>query len=76
MYLQQTWRKQMSYNLIKPDFMTYDEVRTRVPYSRVHLYRLEEQGDFPKRKRIGANRVAWVRAEVEQWLAERMEGQS
>jgi predicted DNA-binding transcriptional regulator AlpA len=66
----------MSYHPIKPDFMMSDEVEARVPYSRAHLYRLEDQGEFPKRKRIGANRVAWVRAEIERWLAERMEDES
>ena len=63
----------MSYNPMKSDFMLSDEVVARVPYSRAHLYRPEDQGDFPKRKRIGANRIAWVRTEVEQWLAQRME---
>jgi prophage regulatory protein len=66
----------MTYNTVKPDFMLSDEVVARVPYSRAHLYRLEDQGEFPKRKRIGANRIAWIRTEVEQWLAERMEGLS
>ncbi len=61
---------------IKPEFILASELLARVPYSRAHLYRLEEQDDFPKRKRIGANRVAWARAEVEQWLSERMEGLS
>jgi predicted DNA-binding transcriptional regulator AlpA len=66
----------MAYNEVKSDFMMSDEVDARVPYSRAHLYRLEDQGEFPKRKRIGANRVAWVRAEIERWLADRMESQS
>jgi len=66
----------MAYNEVKSDFMMSDEVDARVPYSRAHLYRLEDQGEFPKRKRIGANRVAWVRAEIEQWLADRMEDES
>ena len=66
----------MSYNAVKSDFMMSDEVDARVPYSRAHLYRLEDQGAFPKRKRIGANRIAWKRSEVEQWLSDRMEGQS
>lgn len=66
----------MAYYEVKSDFMMSDEVDARVPYSRAHLYRLEDQGEFPKRKRIGANRVAWVRAEIERWLADRMEGQS
>ena len=65
----------MAYNEVKSDFMMSDEVDARVPYSRAHLYRLEDQGEFPKRKRIGANRIAWVRAEIEQWLAKRMEGE-
>jgi len=65
----------MAYNEVKSDFMMSDEVDARVPYSRAHLYRLEDQGEFPKRKRIGANRIAWVRAEIEQWLAMRMEGE-
>jgi prophage regulatory protein len=34
---------------------------------------LEAQGDFPRRIRIGANRIAWLRDEVEQWLADRVE---
>lgn len=59
-----------------PEFILESELLVRVPYSRTHLYRLEDKGTFPKRKRIGANRVAWIRAEVEQWLAERMEDQS
>jgi len=66
----------MSYHPVKPDFMMSDEVEARVPYSRAHLYRLEDQGAFPKRKRIGANRIACKRSEVEEWLAERLEGQS
>ena len=65
----------MAYNKVKSDFMMSDEVDARVPYSRAHLYRLEDQGEFPKRKRIGANRIAWVRAEIEQWLAQRLEGE-
>ena len=66
----------MAYNEVKSDFMMSDEVEARVPYSRAHLYRLEDQGAFPKRKRIGANRIAWKRAEVEEWLSMRMGDQS
>ena len=66
----------MKQHVVQSELMLAPEVDARVPYSRAHLYRLEDQGEFPKRKRIGANRVAWVRAEIEQWLSERMEGQS
>ena len=63
----------MKPQFVQSDLMLADEVDARIPYSRAHLYRLEDQDDFPKRKRIGANRIAWVRTEVEQWLAQRME---
>jgi prophage regulatory protein len=66
----------MKQHVVQSELMLAPEVEARVPYSRAHLYRLEDQGEFPKRKRIGANRIAWVRDEVERWLADRMEGQS
>ena len=66
----------MKQHVVQSELMLAPEVDARVPYSRAHLYRLEDQGEFPKRKRIGANRIAWKRCEVEQWLSERMEGQS
>ena len=66
----------MKQHVVQSELMLAPEVDARVPYSRAHLYRLEDQGAFPKRKRIGANRIAWKRSEVEQWLSERMEGQS
>ena len=66
----------MKQHVVQSELMLAPEVDARVPYSRAHLYRLEDQGEFPKRKRIGANRIAWVRDEVERWLSERMEGQS
>jgi len=66
----------MNYHLTQSDLMLAHEVDARVPYSRAHLYRLENQGEFPKRRRIGRNRIAWVRAEVEKWLSDKMEVQS
>lgn len=66
----------MTYQLSQSDLMLSPEVDVRIPYSRAHLYRLESQGEFPKRRRIGRNRIAWVRAEVEQWLSDKMEEQS
>lgn len=63
----------MKPQFVQSDLMLADEVDARIPYSRAHLYRLEDQGEFPKRRRIGPNRVAWIRTEVEQWLATRME---
>jgi prophage regulatory protein len=43
-----------------------------IPYSFQHIARLEKAGKFPKRIRLGQNRVAWVMAEVEAWIDERL----
>ncbi|MDP6270253.1 MAG: AlpA family phage regulatory protein [Alphaproteobacteria bacterium] len=40
--------------------------------SAVHLWRLERAGKFPRRVHLGANRVAWVEAEIDDWIAERL----
>jgi prophage regulatory protein len=43
-----------------------------VPYSFVHIARLEQAGAFPKRVQLGKCRVAWVAEEVEAWIEERV----
>ena len=37
------------------------------------IYQLESERRFPCRVRIGARAVGWVEAEVQQWLAGRIE---
>lgn len=32
------------------------------------IWRMERKGEFPKRKQISRNRVAWVFADIQQWL--------
>jgi prophage regulatory protein len=43
-----------------------------VPYSFAHIARLEAAGQFPKRIRLGACRVAWLAEEVQHWIDERV----
>ena len=43
-----------------------------VPYSVAHIARLEAAGQFPKRIRLGACRVAWLSEEVQSWIDERV----
>ena len=43
-----------------------------VPYSRQHVGRLEEAGQFPKRVRLGQARVAWVMDEIQAWIDQRL----
>lgn len=48
------------------------ELTKLVKYSTQHIARLEKAGQFPKRLRLGQNRVAWVQAEIEDWIEERL----
>ena len=43
-----------------------------IPYSFVHIARLERAGAFPQRIKLGQCRVAWLAEEVEEWIAERV----
>jgi prophage regulatory protein len=43
-----------------------------VPYSFAHIARLEATGQFPKRIKLGACRVAWLAEEVQSWIDERV----
>jgi len=45
------------------------EVMRRVSLGRSTIYDHMKQGRFPKARRIGTRRSAWVEAEVDQWIA-------
>ena len=45
------------------------ELLSMVPYTIQHIYRLEKFGRFPRRVRLGTNRVAWVHTEILAWMA-------
>lgn len=44
-----------------------------IPFCRVHLGRLVKAGKFPAPIRLSTNRVAWRRADIEEWLKTRPE---
>ena len=46
------------------------ERRHMIPYSDMHIWRLEKAGRFPKRIRIGKNRVGWSFQELQEWIGE------
>jgi prophage regulatory protein len=48
--------------------LRFPTVRERTGLSRSTIWRLERHGDFPKHRRISANVVAWVEAEVTSWI--------
>jgi prophage regulatory protein len=43
-------------------------LKTMQPYSRQHILRLEKAGLWPKRVRLGNNRIGWVYDEIEAHL--------
>lgn len=47
------------------------EVRRRTALSDSTLDRLERQGDFPRRRRLGPYSVGWLEDEVARWIEER-----
>jgi len=53
--------------------LSLEQIRHLIPYSASQIYRLERQDRFPRRLRIGPNRVAWLEDEVEAWLQERID---
>ena len=47
------------------------ERRQLVPYSDVHIWRKEKAGTFPKRIKLGPNRVGWSLQEILDWIEDR-----
>ena len=64
--------EQMSQARLYFCLITKVELRRIVPYTPQHILRLEKRGLFPRRVRLGANRVGWLLTEIEQWVATRV----
>jgi prophage regulatory protein len=55
-------------NALPDRLISAAERREMIPYSDMHIWRLEKQGRFPRRIRIGPNRVAWRLSEILEWI--------
>ena len=57
----------------RPDdrIVTAPERREMIPYSDQHVGRLEKAGQFPKRIRLGENRIGWSLHELLDWIDNR-----
>jgi prophage regulatory protein len=51
-----------------PRLLPFREVTQRVALSRSTIWRLERAGQFPNRRRLSVNKVAWWEPEIQQWL--------
>ena len=54
-----------------PYIVDKKELLEMIPYTAQHVLRLEKQGKFPKRIRLGDRRVGWRLSEIEAWLEAR-----
>ena len=54
--------------------LSFDDLRSEkgIPYSKVHLWRLERHGKFPKRVQLGQSRHGWLDSEIDDWITARM----
>jgi prophage regulatory protein len=48
------------------------ELQRRVPFSMVHIWRLEQRDEFPRRIQLGANSVGWYADEIDAWCEARI----
>ena len=49
----------------------FPEVQSMVGLSRTTIWRLEQKGKFPARRKLGENSVAWIKEEIEKWIMTR-----
>ncbi|WP_444893593.1 helix-turn-helix transcriptional regulator [Microbulbifer sp. TRSA001] len=50
------------------------EVERVTGYKRSSIYRMVQEGQFPKQKRIGPGAVGWDSREIEAWIDEKLDG--
>ena len=56
---------------LRERFIRTKDVIEKVQLSRATIWRLESEGLFPQRRRIGPHAVAWLESEVEEWMRTR-----
>lgn len=49
------------------------EIEARCGFKRAHLYKLIDEGKFPRPVRIGARAVGWDSVEVDQLIADQLQ---
>ena len=58
--------------LISAQFIRLHQVKEITSLSKSSIYRLKEDGDFPKQVTLGTRSVVWVKSQVEDWCAEKV----
>ena len=58
--------------LASAQFIRLPQVKEITCLSKSSIYRLIEDGDFPKQVALGARSVVWVRSQVEDWMQQKV----
>lgn len=56
-----------------PRFLRLPDVRAKTGLGRSTIYLRIEQGTFPRPIKLGERAVGWIQAEVDAWVAQRIE---
>lgn len=56
---------------MQDQFLRFTAVRSLIGLSRSTVWRLEKSGDFPRRRQIAPNSVAWLRSDLDRWIKQR-----
>lgn len=52
-------------------FLREPEIKALTGLSRTTIWRMERRGEFPRRRKISTNAVAWLESEIDAWMADR-----
>ncbi|MEX0447948.1 helix-turn-helix transcriptional regulator [Xenorhabdus sp. SGI246] len=62
----------MTMTALKTNFIRLPEVQRRTGYSKAWIYKLISDGEFPKQVKIGPRSIAFIEAEIDDWIAQRI----
>lgn len=48
------------------------EVQRRTGYSKAWIYRLIDNGKFPKQIKLGTRAIAFIESEIDEWIANKI----
>jgi prophage regulatory protein len=48
------------------------DLRTKVGLSKSQIYKLIQQGEFPKQIKLGDKIAVWIDSEVEEWMSSKV----
>ncbi|MDC9597908.1 helix-turn-helix transcriptional regulator [Xenorhabdus anantnagensis] len=62
----------MTVAALKTNLIRLPEVQRRTGYSKAWIYKLISDGAFPQQVKIGPRSVAFIEAEIDNWIAQRI----